>query len=137
MYRRSITAAPSANKIEQRDIAFRRHSARISQVCEWLAAALGLFALYVVLAGYRSSLQLPNADRINVDTRLSDGLTAFIGAFWVGIIIWLVALFLVVSALLHSKRRLRTTLFALPTVLFFAIAVTQPGWLFAALRYGL
>ena len=137
MYRRSIAGTPSAEEIQQRDISFRRFSVRISQVCAWLSAALGMFALFVVFAGYRSSLQLPNSDRINVGSGLSDGLTLFKGAFWVGTIISLVALFLLVIALLHSKRRWRTILFALPPALFFVLAVTQPGWLFAALRYGL
>jgi len=137
MKRRPITDTPSAREVEQRDLAFRHYSARISTICAWLSAALGVFALFVVLAGYRSGLQLPNSARINVDSGLSEGLTAAIGSFWVGTIISLFALFFAVIALFHSKRRLRTALFALPAVLLFAIVATQPRWLLAALSYGL
>ena len=124
-------------EVERRDAAFRRYSDRISAICAWLSAILGLIALSVILAGYRGSLQMPNASQIHADSRLSEGLVAIIGAFWAGTIVSLFALFLVTIAVIHSKRRLRTVFFALPAVLYFTIVITRPDWLMAALRYGL
>ena len=113
-----------------REIAYRRYSAWIGNGCAWIGTALGVFALYVVLFGYRDALRLPDIPRPNVGPGFSERVTAIIGAFWVGGWISLIALVAVAIALLHRKRKLRTLIFALPALLCLVLVATQPRWAF-------
>jgi hypothetical protein len=137
MFRRTHISATTSQERELRDATYRGQSAWLSTICAWLSAALGVFALYVVLAGYRHSLRLPDVPRPNVGPGFSESLTAAIGALWFGSGISIVALLIVLAALLHSKRRLHTLMFALPALLCLMVVLTQPRWLFTALGYGL
>jgi len=137
MYRRRNATVPSAQDRERLDAAYRRHSAWLSGICAWASAALGFFALYVLVAGYRDSFGLSGAPRPNVGPGFSEGFTAAIGALWVGAWISLVGVLVALVALLHSRQRGRTALFALPAVVCLLVVIIQPRWLFSALRYGL
>jgi hypothetical protein len=132
MYRRSNVPVPSSQEREFRDAAYRRQSAWLSTICAWLSAALGAFALFIVLASYRHSLRLPDVPRPNTGPGFGESVTAAIGALWFGSGIALLALVILLAALLHSRRRLRTLIFALPALACLIVVITQPRWLFAA-----
>ena len=114
---------------ELRDLAARRTSAWFGFVFAGLSATLGLFAIFVLVAGIRASRSLPTVPRPRIGPGFSEAATQAFGSVIVSSLVGGVAAIAFAIALLHSKGyRARMLLVGLPLCAYMVVLLAVLRW---------